>query len=249
MPPNHVFLLHGMFGKPEQWNACANYLHGRWQAHTPVLRILDVVPDKRAIQALGDHIIAEMDAQGIERAVIAGNSLGGHVAIRMALCHPDRVAGLVLTGSSGLFERGFERKVPRRPSEAYMREKILEIFHDPVHLTEELIRDLRLFLADLRHVLQMVRFAKCAKHDNLRDLLPTITCPVLLVWGENDNITPPSVAREFHQLLPNSELHMIASCGHVPMLEQPEAFNDRIETFLTRVFQDTAQPASSLRTA
>jgi pimeloyl-ACP methyl ester carboxylesterase len=242
MPQNHVILLHGMFGNPEQWSECAKHLSPRWQAHTPSLPILDVPPNDHAIQELGNRMIREMDNQGIDRAVIGGNSLGGHIAIRMALGHPDRVAGLVLTGSSGLFERGFERKVPRRPSEAYMREKILEIFHDPVHMTDELVADLKTFLADLRNVIRMVRLAKCAKHDNLRTLLPTITCPVLLLWGENDNITPPSVACEFHQLLPNSELLMIDRCGHVPMLERPEICNDRIATFLSRVFPESGTP-------
>jgi 2-hydroxy-6-oxonona-2,4-dienedioate hydrolase len=149
MPQEHVFLLHGMFGKPEQWNACAAHLAGRWRTHTPLLPVLEVEPDHRAIEALGNRIIREMDEQGIGRAVIGGNSLGGHIATRMALCHPDRVSGLVLTGSSGLFERGFERKVPRRPTESFMRAKMREIFYDPAHVTDELVQDVGTFLADL----------------------------------------------------------------------------------------------------
>lgn len=238
MPQEHVFLLHGMFGRPEHWSACAAHLAGRWHTHTPRVPVLDVVPDNRAIEALGDGIIRDMDAMGIGRAVIGGNSLGGHIAARMALCHPDRVCGLVLTGSSGLFERGFERKVPRRPTESYMRGKMREIFYDPVHVTDDLVREVGIFLSDFRNAVHMVRLAKCAKHDSLRAFLPAMACPVLLVWGENDQITPPAVAHEFLQLLPDAELHMIERCGHVPMVECPAIFNDKIESFLSRISRE-----------
>lgn len=234
-PLEHVFLLHGMFGKAEQWQACAAHLAPRWQVSVPSLPFRYVEPDIGAIDVLGDHIAREMDSKGVEKAVIAGNSFGGHIAARMALRYSDRVSGLVLTGSSGLFEHGFERSVPRRPTETYIRNKMLEVFHDPAHVTDQLVDETRELLNNLRDVLQMVRMAKCAKHDNIREVLPTITCPVLLVWGEDDRITPPAVAREFHDLLPCSELHMIDRCGHVPMFERPEVFNGIIESFLMRL--------------
>ena len=56
-----------------------------------------------------------------------------------------------------------------------------------------------------------------------------------LIWGEYDEVTPPEVGREFHELLPNSELHMIKQCGHVAMVERPEIFNNLVAPFLARL--------------
>jgi pimeloyl-ACP methyl ester carboxylesterase len=58
-----------------------------------------------------------------------------------------------------------------------------------------------------------------------------------LIWGKNDNITPADVAEEFHKLIPHSELRWIDACGHIPMMEQPEAFNKLLEGFLRSLKQ------------
>jgi pimeloyl-ACP methyl ester carboxylesterase len=211
---------------------------------------MEIDPDCGAIAALGDRIVRSMDRAGMERAVVGGNSLGGHIALRMALRHPDRVAGLVLTGSSGLFERGFERAVPRRPTENWIRDKMRGIFHDPLHVTAELVSELCAFLGNMRNVIHMIRIARCAKHDSVRDELPSITCPVLLVWGRNDEITPLETANEFHDLLPASELQLIDECGHVPMVEHPDKFNDLLAAFLLRISGGAAgEPATLEKSA
>jgi pimeloyl-ACP methyl ester carboxylesterase len=56
----------------------------------------------------------------------------------------------------------------------------------------------------------------------------------LLIWGNNDTITPPFVGREFQRLIQNSELHFIDKCGHAPMMERPEEFNELLRTFLAK---------------
>ncbi len=229
---NNLVLLHGMFGKPAQWRGCADHFRDAWQVLCPELPVMDVEPDARAICVLADEMVLRMDAAGMARAVIGGNSLGGHIAMRMALSHPDRVSGLILTGSSGLLERGFEKSVPRRPTEHWIRTKMHGIFHHPVHVTDELVAEMRAFLNNIRRVIHMIRIAKCAKRDNLGEVLSSITCPVLLIWGENDEVTPPEAACEFHERLPLSRLHLIAECGHVPMVEQPAVFNELAACFL-----------------
>jgi pimeloyl-ACP methyl ester carboxylesterase len=71
-------------------------------------------------------------------------------------------------------------------------------------------------------------------------------CPVLIVWGAEDRITPPSAAREFQKLLPDAELHFIPQCGHTPMLERPDEFTRLAEDFLRRVAaRPTAQDLMS----
>ena len=77
----------------------------------------------------GEPVVLLHGLMGIPRAVVGGNSLGGHVALELALSCPDRVSGLILAGSSGLFERGFSRGVPRRPTAEYVRAKLEEVVY------------------------------------------------------------------------------------------------------------------------
>jgi pimeloyl-ACP methyl ester carboxylesterase len=65
--------------------------------------------------------------------------------------------------------------------------------------------------------------------------LHKIHVPVALIWGKDDKVTPPEVAEEFHQLLPQSDLQWVDKCGHAPMMEQPEVFNAHLKVFLDKL--------------
>ena len=77
--------------------------------------------------------------------------------------------------------------------------------------------------------------AKSAIRHNMAKDLPKMHTPACIIWGKNDNVTPPDVAEEFHQLLPDSDLFWIDKCGHAPMMELTEEFNSILEDwFKTR---------------
>jgi pimeloyl-ACP methyl ester carboxylesterase len=78
--------------------------------------------------------------------------------------------------------------------------------------------------------------AKSAMRHNLKKEIPKINVPVSLIWGKQDNVTPPEVGEEFHSLLPNSELTFIDKCGHAAMMERPEEFNVILEKFLNKIY-------------
>ncbi len=219
-----MLLLHGMFGRPSDWDAVRGALADKWRVLVPNLPVFDFPLGKCGLENLCDDLRRLLDEHGFERAVLVGNSLGGHISLLTALRAPERVAGLVLTGSSGLFERGFERGVPRRPDRDWIRRKVSEVFFDQKHVTEELLDDVSETISDARTVLNIVRLARAVKRSNLRDLLPQIQCPVTLVWGTEDVITPPEVAYDFARLMPTSELHFIEQCGHTPPIERPAEF-------------------------
>ena len=84
-------------------------------------------------------------------------------------------------------------------------------------------------------VIKIIALAKSAIRNNLGEELNNINQPTLLIWGNNDTITPPFVAREFQRLIPGSELHFIDKCGHAPMMEQPEEFNVILDKFLKKL--------------
>ncbi len=197
-----------------------------------------------SLEGLGRYVLHFLDALEIPRAVIGGNSLGGHVALRLALDHAERVSGLVLTGSSGLFERGFTSGVPHRPDRAYVRRKMEEVFFDPGLVTEGWVEDVHRAVTTPASALRVLRFARDARRDNLESRLEDIRVPTLLVWGLEDRITPPEVAERFRAGLPDAQLWHLPRCGHAPMLEWPEPFSHIVADWLegTRARRSAGAP-------
>jgi len=166
---------------------------------------------------------------------ILGNSLGGHIALLFALAHQQKVASLTLTGSSGLFESGMGDGYPRRGDKVYIARKVAETFYDPAVADERLVEEVYETINDREKALRIVVTAKSALKHNLEDQLHKIMCPTLLVWGKQDSITPPFVAEKFDELIPNTTLRFIDKCGHAPMMELPEKFNEILENFLQEI--------------
>ena len=150
--------------------------------------------------------------------------------------NPDHLDGLVLTGSSGLFESGMGSTFPRRGNYRFIKERVEYTFYDPATATKELVDEVFDIVNDNYKALWVVRVARDAQRQNLSQKIQKIEVPTLLVWGLNDNITPANVAHEFHKLIPNSELRFIDKCGHAPMMECPEPFNNYLTGFLNRVY-------------
>jgi len=164
-----------------------------------------------------------------------GNSLGGHVALVHVLKKPKRIKSLILTGSSGLFEHGMGDSYPKRGDKEYIRNKTSLTFYDPALATEDLVNEVFEITNNRLKVIKIISLAKSAIRNNLGQELNQIKLPTCLIWGNNDTITPPFVGEEFHKLIPNSELHFIDKCGHAPMMEVPEAFNEILGGFLARL--------------
>jgi pimeloyl-ACP methyl ester carboxylesterase len=227
-----VVLLHGLMGEMDHWEPVLQHLGGRYRAMAPLLPIFDPLLTEPSLAALADHVVRGLDGLGIERAVVGGNSLGGHVALTVALRWPARVSGVILTGSSGLFERGFTRNVPHVPTAEYVREKMEEIFYDPELVTLSWVEAVRRIVTTRASALRVVQFARAAKRDSLEARLPQVAAPTLLVWGKEDRITPVEVAERFQRLIPDTELTFITNCGHAPMLEHPAIFARIVEEWL-----------------
>ena len=164
-----------------------------------------------------------------------GNSLGGHVALIYVLSHPENVRSMVLTGSSGLYENAFGGTFPRRGNYDFVKEKVEYTFYDPEVATKELVDDVYKTVNDRHSVIRILAMAKSAIRHNMKKDLHKIDIPVSLIWGKDDKITPPEVAVEFNELLPDSELHWIDHCGHAPMMEHPIEFNRILKSFLEKI--------------
>jgi len=240
-----VILLHGLMGQMHHWDAVLEGLDDGYRAIALTLPIFGRTLGEASLGALARHVVAFMDALEMPRAIVGGNSLGGHVALRVALEHRDRVSGLLLTGSSGLFERGFSSGVPHRPDRRWVREKMEEVFFDPSLVTEGWVDEAHRVVTTPASAVRVLRLARDARRDNLEARLGLIRVPTLLVWGREDRITPPEVGERFRELIPDAQLTCLARCGHAPMLEQPEEFADVVADWLedTRDRRGLAAPA------
>ena len=101
--------------------------------------------------------------------------------------------------------------------------------------TKELVDEVFSITNNRIRVIKIIALAKSAIRNNLGDELNNIKQPTLLIWGNNDTVTPPFVAKEFQELIPNSELHFIDKCGHAPMMEVPGEFNVIFHKFLKKL--------------
>jgi pimeloyl-ACP methyl ester carboxylesterase len=230
-----VLMLHGFLGSPKNWRACAEAMAVRRRVLVPELPFFGGHPPPDPIEHFLKFLVALIAAEQAGRVVVMGNSFGGQLAVHLALREPERVVGLVLTGSGGLYQPKSTRQFHRHRGREWLRGQIREIFFDESFVTDELVDELMAISNDLKKLKEILRLAKNTRKVSVRELLPRIHCPVLLVWGADDKITPPSAAREFQKLLPDAELHFISQCGHAPMLERPVEFTRLVEDFLRRV--------------
>ncbi|MEJ0104745.1 MAG: alpha/beta hydrolase [Bacteroidota bacterium] len=107
-------------------------------------------------------------------------------------------------------------------------------FYDPKVATKELVDEVYGIVNNRIKAIKIIALAKSAIRNNVGEELNQIKQPTLLIWGNNDSITPPFVAKEFNKLIPNSELHFIDKCGHAPMMEVPDEFNSILLKFLKK---------------
>jgi pimeloyl-ACP methyl ester carboxylesterase len=227
-----VVLLHGLLGDLYHWEASVDRLAPWCRPIALALPLFDPRLVAPTIGELGRHVVRFLDALDISRAVIGGNSLGGHVALHVALTYPERVAGLIVTGSSGLFERSVGGRAPHHPSPEYVRARMEEVFYDPALVTPARVSAVRGLVTERFSARRVLHFAQAAKRDNVEARLGEIHAPALIVWGHEDRITPLDVGQRFHALIPRSQLWTLTRCGHAPMLEQPHAFNAIVREWL-----------------
>ena len=220
-----------------------------------------------ALAWIVERILGFMDAKGIRRTSVIGGSLGGHLALIMALDHPDRVSKLVLMGSVGNWEppdlmRDLAIKTlwSDRLATNFMRERWPEIFQKmfehPTPFTQRTFAYDMALRADAPKYAPQGRAASRAfrsiLYSSCRDRLKDIPCPVLLVWGEDDQIhTAAEIGMYFRDHLPDSRLVVVPDSAHEVMVDQPEAFGRLVLAFLKSGTAGVADrlPAALAKTA
>lgn len=227
-----LVLLHGLFGALSNWEAVVSHFARNYRVLIPMMPIYTMPLREAGLEGLVNFVQKFLALKQIEQCTFLGNSLGGHIGLIYTLRHPDKVKKLILTGSSGLFENSMGGSYPKRGNYDFVKERVEYTFYKPEVATKELVDEVFEVTKSIPMCMRMVAFAKSAQRHNLAKELHQIKVPTLLIWGLNDTITPPLVAHEFDNLIPNTELRFIDRCGHAPMMEHPEIFNQYCEDFL-----------------
>lgn len=182
-----------------------------------------------------------LDAVGVDRVTVVGNSQGGAIAIAMALDYPELVEKLVLMAPGGLEQRetymemeGIKAMIRVLYKEGISKETMRKVFtlqlHDGSKITDEVIEE-RFQVAMTQHKDNIARIRVANQEDRLSD----IQCPVLCFWGANDKFCPSTGAAKIAERCRNSRTMLISACGHWVMVEYPTLFNTLTLAFL----QDT----------
>ena len=231
-----IILLHGLMGGVENFGEMVDFISEEYIVYGLDLKLFEGNLLKVSVKELSNYLYEFMNHLGLDSAVLIGNSMGGHIGLIFTKDHPEKVDGLILTGSSGLFEDSMGSSFPRRGDKDYIRAKTEEVFYDPKVATDELVDRVFEIANNRISVLKLLGYAKSAIRHNMAADIPNINKPVCLVWGAEDKVTPPHVAEEFHKLLPNSELNWIPLCGHAAMWEHPKRFSEIVLQFLKEKF-------------
>jgi len=229
-----LMLLHGLFGALSNFMDLIDHFSKSYKVIVPILPLLEMDLLHTSVGGLQKYVHRFIEHRKYRNIHLLGNSLGGHVALIYTLKNPELIKTLTLTGSSGLFENGMGDTYPKRGDKEYIRKKTALTFYDPAMATDDLVNEVFEITNNRLKVIKIIALAKSAIRNNLGEELAQIKQPTCLIWGNNDSITPPFVAKEFNRLIPNSELHFIDKCGHAPMMEVPAEFNVILGEFLAK---------------
>ncbi|MGH2616602.1 MAG: alpha/beta fold hydrolase [Thermomicrobiales bacterium] len=218
-PP--LILLHGLSGSGRWWDRNIAAFSASFRTYTVDLPGFG---ESRAVRwsrldDIVDRLAVWMAEEGLPRASLAGHSLGGAVAARLASRHPDRVDRLVLVAAA-IRPRG--ARATARAGDVWRL-----MGHRSPGFAPMLVHDL------LRcHPRSFVAAAIDALQTDWEPHLSRISAPTLVVWGEHDSITPIGFGHRIAAAVPAARLAIVPGAGHSPMWERPEAFNAEILRFL-----------------
>lgn len=228
-----IIILHGLMGGLSNFDGVISHFSTKgYKLVLPELPIYDLNLIQTNIKSFANYLRDFISFKGYEDVILLGNSLGGHIGLYHTKLYPQKVAGLVITGSSGLYESAMGSGYTKRSDYNVIKAKAQEVFYDPEVATKEIVDDVYATVNDRKKLIKTLAIAKSAIRHNMAKDLPKMNTPTCIIWGKNDIVTPPEVAEEFHALLPDSNLYWIDRCGHAAMMEHPDRFNEILAEWL-----------------
>lgn len=230
-----IVVLHGLMGGLSNFDGVTNFFPEKgYKIVIPELPIYTMSLLKTNVKSFAKFLHDFIEFKGYNEVILLGNSLGGHIGLLYSKLYPKSVKALVITGSSGLYESAMGDSYPRRSDYELIKKKSQDVFYDPEVATKEIVDEVYATVNDRNKLIRTLAIAKSAIRHNMAKDLPNMKQPTCIIWGKNDTVTPPEVAEEFHELLPDSDLYWIDKCGHAAMMEHPDRFNELLFDWLTK---------------
>jgi pimeloyl-ACP methyl ester carboxylesterase len=240
-PP--LVLVHGAVSDSRNWRTQLDELSDEftvvaWDA-PGAGRSFDPAEDY-GLHGFADCLAAFIEALGIERPHVLGLSFGSGVVLELFRRHPALPRSLVLAsayagwrGSLGPDvaeeRRQWGLRAAERPRDEFVRDFNETLFTESV--PAELVAEMSEITEDY-HPAGLRAMSNAFADADLRDMLPTIDVPTLLLYGDADKRSPVSVGEELHAQIPGSRFVVIEGPGHMVNMETPERFNDEVRSFL-----------------
>ena len=228
-----IIILHGLMGALSNFgDTFKHFSENGYKVLIPELPLYSLPLLQTNVKSLAGFLKEFMAHKKVNSTILLGNSLGGHIALYFTKHNQEQVKALVLTGSSGLYEKAMGDSFPKRGNYEYIKEKTQGVFYDPAIGTKEMVDDIFKIVNDRSSVIRTLAIAKSAIRHNMSADLPAMKQPTCLIWGKQDVVTPPEVAVDFNKILPDSDLFWIDKCGHAAMMERPLEFNRILHKWL-----------------
>jgi pimeloyl-ACP methyl ester carboxylesterase len=197
--------------------------------------------EEPSLDAMADDVAHMLDAEGIERAVVGGQSMGGYVTMAFCRRHPDRLLGVILAdtkaGADPEPAKANRERVARAVADggtAILVEELLPVLVGPTTRQRRAMvygRVRGLVQAAPPGAVAWASRAMAARPDSF-DTLRSLKVPALVIVGEEDEISPPVDAKAMAEAVPDASLTLIENSGHLTAVEQPEAFNRAVAAFV-----------------
>lgn len=200
------------------------------------------LPEETTIHQYTSDLLGLLDALKIDKAIVAGLSMGGYIAFDLARVAPERLMGLILIDTKETPDDDEGRRARMSSIDTIRRTRKTRDFVDgmlPKLLAdrsrddEELVETIRSLMTSASITAVVAAQHAMAVRPDSSDVLPSIPCPTLLIAGTEDVITPPEITRRMADAIPNATLKLIEGAGHLPPIEKPDEFNETVVEFLT----------------
>jgi 2-hydroxy-6-oxonona-2,4-dienedioate hydrolase len=236
-----IIFCHGLFGSFRNFAQIGQALAGKYRVIVPCMPMYDVPLVKCTVEELGFYLETFIEDLGLENCILVGNSMGGGTVLTYALRNPRNVGQLILFASSGLSFIPMRGGFMRLKEFAYVKTLMSDILFDASHVPDDEIREVYDVMQNKQMLLRCLSFTRSTKRNFLHEPLKGLDIPSLVIWGQEDKVTPPFIAEEFRTHLKNSEVHYLPLCGHVPPYEKPEECLALIRPFLERSHSQVRQ--------
>ena len=158
-----VVNLHGLMGGLSNFEGVMNYFPSKgYKILIPELPVYELPLINSSVKSLAEFLDGFLNFKKLKDVILLGISLGGHVALLYAKCHPEMVKGLIITGSSGLYENAMGDGYPKRGDYDYIKAKSEEVFYDPKVATKEIVDEVFESVNDRNKLIRTLAIAKSA---------------------------------------------------------------------------------------